>query len=93
MSNPANQIEIFVQFAEEKLKNHLSELNTRYWYEGQERVSEDTRRNAYYDHRRIFERELDEKMGSLLSDENNSWLKGDLDNAKQNYLDKLLPGQ
>lgn len=89
MSN-VKETELFVQFAEEKLKNHLAELNTRYWNED---VDDKTRRTAYHNHREIFEQELDEKIRSLLANDNNAWLKGDLENSKQMYLDKFLSGQ
>ena len=65
MANVVKETEIFVQLAEEKLRNHLYELNTRYWKKD---VDDETKRTAYYNHRRSFEQELDEKMQLLLED-------------------------
>lgn len=90
MGNVVKQTEMLMQFAEEKLKNHLVELNTRYLNEG---VDDETKRTAYHNHRQMFEQELNERIQSVLADENNAWLQGDLENTKHTYLEKLLPGQ
>lgn len=87
MERNANSTQMFQQFAEDRLKNHLAELNTR--YENERLASQELKQRAYRDHQKIYEKELDEKMDSLLSHENNEWLKGELENLKHNYVGQL----
>lgn len=87
MENNENATRQFQQFAESKLNNHIAELNTR--YENERLGSEEVKRRAYRDHREILEQELDDKINSFFSHEKNEWLRGELQNLKHEYLDKL----
>ena len=87
MNNNENIARQFQQFAEEKLNNHVGELNTR--YENERLGSEELRQRAYQDHRNIYEQELDEKIHSLLRQGENDWLQGELQNLKHQYLGRL----
>jgi hypothetical protein len=80
-------IDLFAQFAEERLQNHRSELNTR--YENERLGSEQLRSDAYRDHQKIFEEELNEKIKSLMQNENNPWLKGELENLRHKYTGRF----
>ncbi len=86
MSNKANTVKEFEQYAEDKLKDHVAELNTRY---ENEKIDKQTLQQAYWEHQKIYDKELDEKIQFLLSAESNSWLKGELENIKDTYLSKL----
>ena len=86
MENKTEAVQQFEQFAKERLRNHLAELNTRY---ENERPSKELLQQAYKEHREIFKKELDEKIQSLLSSENNSGLTENLDNIKDTSLSKL----
>ncbi len=86
MSNKKDTVKEFEQYAEGKLKNHVAELNTRY---ENEKIGKQTLQQAYRQHQKIYDNELDEKIQSLLSAESNSWLKGELENIKDTYLSKL----
>jgi predicted DsbA family dithiol-disulfide isomerase len=86
MSNKNDTVKEFEQYAEVKLKNHIAELNTRY---ENEKPDKEVLRQAYQAHREIFNKELDEKVQSLLSSESNGRLIGDLENIKDTYLSKL----
>jgi hypothetical protein len=87
MNNYENLTRLFQQFAEDKLNNHVGELNTR--YENERLGSEELRQRAYQDHRNIYEQELDEKIHSLLRQGENDWLQGELQNLKHQYLGRL----
>jgi hypothetical protein len=87
MEKKVNEMEVFHQFAEDKLKNHLAELNTR--YQNEPLGSKELKQEAYEDHQKIYAQELEEKIQSLLSTENNAWLKGELENIKHSYITKL----
>ena len=80
-------IEMFKQFAEKRLSNHLQELETR--YENMQLDSEGVLQKAYDDHRQIYRNELNEKLQSLLPNEKNPWLEGELNNLKHGYELKL----
>lgn len=82
-----NVTRLFQEFAQGKLNNHIGELNTR--YENERLGSEELRQRAYHDHKKIFEQELDEKIHSLLGQEENDWLQGELQNLKHQYLGRL----
>jgi superoxide dismutase len=86
MEKNDNVSEAFNRFAEERLKNHLAELHTRY---ENEKTDNETMELAYADHQKIYSRELDEKIKTLLSDETNAGLKSELENARKPFLDKL----
>ncbi len=86
MENNTEEVQQLEQFAQERLSNHLAELNTRY---GNEKPEKQELQEGYQAHREIFNKELDEKIQSLLSSESNIQLKGELKNIKDNYLSKL----
>jgi hypothetical protein len=86
MENKTESIQQFEQFAKERLRNHLAELNTRY---ENEKPGKELLQQAYKEHREIFTKELDERIQSLLSSENNSGLKENLENIKDTSLSKL----
>ena len=86
MEKKDNSVEIFNQFAEERLKNHLAELNTRY---ENEKIDSETMELAYAEHQKNYNKELDEKINSLLPAEKNAGLKSELENAGKSFLDKL----
>ena len=86
MENKTEALQQFENFAQERLSNHLAELNTRY---ENEKPDKEVLQKAYQKHREIFNKELDEKIKSLLSSESNSRLKGELENIKDSYLPKL----
>jgi hypothetical protein len=87
MEKKTNELEVFQQFAEEELKNHLAELNTR--YENEPLGSKELKQEAYEAHQKIYGQELSEKIQSLLSKENNGSLKEELENLKNTYVTKL----
>ncbi len=86
MTNKNDTVKEFEQYSEDKLKNHLAELNTRY---ENEKPDKEVLRQAYQAHREIFKKELDEKVRSVLSSESNGGLNEDLENIKDTYLSKL----
>jgi vacuolar-type H+-ATPase subunit H len=86
MDSKTEAVEQFEQFAKERTNNHLAELNTRY---ENEKPDKELLQQAYMKHREILEKELDEKIQSLLSSESNSGLKENLDKIKASYLAKL----
>ena len=86
MENKTDAVQQFENFAQERLSNHLAELNTRY---ENEKPGKEVLQQGYREHREIFNKELDEKIQSLLSSESNSQLKGELVNIKDTYLSKL----
>ncbi|MEO6133830.1 MAG: hypothetical protein ABIP35_01680 [Ginsengibacter sp.] len=86
MESKTEAVQQFEQFAKERLSNHLAELNTRY---ENEKPYKEVLQQAYQAHREIFNKELDEKIQSLLSSESNSQLKGELINMKYTYFSKL----
>ena len=86
MENTTEAVQQFEQFAKKRLSNHLAELNTRY---ENEKPGKEVLQQAYQAHRKIFIKELDEKIQSLLSSESNSGQKENLENIKDTYLSKL----
>lgn len=86
MTNKTEVVQQFEQFAKERLSNHLAELNTRY---ENEKPDKEVLQQAYKEHHKIINKELDEKVQSLLSSESNSGLKEELENIKGTYLSKL----
>lgn len=79
-------LEVFNEFAKERLENHQAELDTRY---DNEKIDNETIKMAYTEHQKIYRRELDEKRNDLLSTEKNTELKKELENAGKGFLDKL----
>ena len=86
MEKRTEAVRQFENFGQERLSNHLAELNTRY---ENEKPDKDVLQQAYREHREIFNKELEEKIQSLLSSESNSQLKGELINIKDTYFSKL----
>ena len=86
MENKNQAVPQFEQFAEERLKNHLAELATSY---ENEKLDKEVLQQAYQAHREILNKELVEKIQSLLSSESHSGLKEDLEHIKDTYLSKL----
>ncbi len=85
-----NAAEVFKQFAEGKLKNHVAELSTRY---ENEKTDDETMQQGYSAHQKLYGQELDEKIQSLLSSEDNVSLKGELEHLKHAYVTKLTLNQ
>jgi len=85
MESKTNAIEVFHQFAEDKLKDHFEELKTR--YENEKLASEELKRQAFIEHQKLYSKELDEKMRSLSN--GNDELKHKMEDLKQTYVTKL----
>ena len=85
MKNDANAIEVFHQYAEDKLKDHFEELKSR--YENEKLASEELKQQAFSEHQKLYSKELDEKMQSLSHGSNE--LKQEMENVKQTYVIKL----
>jgi hypothetical protein len=86
MTDKSNAVETFHQYAEDRLKDHFKELKTK--YENEKLASEELKQQAYADHQKLFSKELDEKMQSLLQG-NNKELKHEMEDLKQTYVTKL----
>ena len=86
MENKNQAVQQFEQFAKERLSNHLAELNTRY---ENKKPDKEVLQQAFKEHREILNKELDEKIQTLLSSESNSGMKEDLGNIKDIYISKL----
>jgi hypothetical protein len=85
MGGPAREIENFRIFADIRLQNHISELETRY----QNREPEpDLKRQAYREHQQIYQKELSDKMEELLT-EKNQFLKPELSQLRDTFVAKL----
>ena len=87
MEKETNKVGAFKQFAEKELKNHLAELNTRYQKESLS--SHELKQQAYKEQQKNFNKELEDKIKSLLSTQN-SWLKDELENFKHAFVTKLI---
>ena len=85
MNGPAKKIEHFRVFADTRLRNHVTELETR--YQNRE-VDEGLKQQAYSEHRRIFQKELSDKMEELISTEN-EFLRPALGQLTDRFLDQL----
>lgn len=88
MEKETNEVVAFKQFAEKELKNHIAELNTR--YQNEPLASKKLNQEAYEAHQKIYNQELEEKIQSLLSEKNNVVLKGELENLKREFVQKLV---
>lgn len=84
-SGKNDAIQVFHQYAENKLKDHFEELKTR--YENEKLASEELKQKAYEEHQQLYSKELDEKMKSLSHD--NNLLKRKMEDLKQTYVTKL----
>lgn len=89
MSNTAQQIEIFREFAKKELRNHAFELETH--YQNRELASNDLKEQAYKEHRQLLEKQLADKIEGLLT-ENNQFLRPALIELKERFVAKLKPG-
>lgn len=89
MSNSAQQIEIFREFAKKQLQTHTSELSTH--YQNRELASNDLKQQAYQERQKIFQKELDDKVEELLT-ESNQFLRPALNDIKDKFIEKLQPG-
>ena len=79
--------EAFREFTEKELENHLAELNTK--YQNEPMSSKELIRKAYDEHKKIYTIELEEKENELLKNEKDESLKKELDNLKNEYVNKL----
>ena len=89
MSDTAQQIERFRDFAKDRLQNHISELETR--YQNRDLGSPDLKTQAYREHRQIFQKEMSDKMEELIKP-GNEFLKPALGELRDRFLDKLNIG-
>ena len=87
MSNEQNPIEIFSRFAQERLDNHLAELQTK--YENRSMASKELTIEAYDNHKKIFEEELQEKIDSLSVENEDAHGKEKLEEIKNSFIEKL----
>lgn len=87
MENKKKNVDEFRQYAENKLKNHLAELDTR--YQDRPLDSEALLQDAYKEHQAIFSGQLDEKMKELVAANNNADQLKEMESIKQSYIDKL----
>lgn len=90
MSNTAQQIEIYRHFAENELKNHAQELNTR--YQNRELASNDLKLQALSEHQQIFQKELEDKIEEIITEEN-QYLKPALNDMKERFIEKMRQKQ
>ncbi len=88
MSNTAQQIETFRDYAEKQLKEHALEVETH--YQNRELASNDLKHQAYKEHRQLFEKELANKMEELLIP-NQQFLRPALTELKERFIEKLKP--
>ena len=87
MENKSQVVGQFKQFAQERLNNHLLELETR--YENQAMSSKETVADAYKAHQKIYGNELDEKIKSLFESQKNDQAIRDLEEMRNTFYDKL----
>jgi hypothetical protein len=87
MEKETKEVEAFKQFAEKELKNHLAELNTR--YQNEPPASNELKQQAYKEHQKIYNQELEDEIQSLLTSET-PWLKDELKNLKHSFVTRLI---
>jgi hypothetical protein len=80
-----NTAEEFREFADKRLNNHIQMLSTEY---DRRSISKDVIRQAYNTHQKIYRAELDAKIQSLMPPDN-PFMKGELENLKSKYEEKL----
>ena len=68
MENKVNK-HALLEFAEQRLEEHIAELNTH--YQGRSMASEDEKKEAFDTHFNMFTAELEEKSKELGDEENN----------------------
>jgi hypothetical protein len=86
MTDYNKEVEDFKQFASGKIKTHQDELNTRY---ENENINNNTLEKGYAEHRKLFAQELNEKSNSLLAGKENPWLKEELRNISETFIQQL----
>lgn len=86
MQNKIDTVQQVKKFAEATLGNHIAKLNTR--YENQ-KIDKQTMQQAWSEHQKICEKELNYKIQYLLSSEKDSQQKVELENVKDIYLPRL----
>lgn len=84
MNSNKQTVDIFKQYAESELENHLSELKTRYENES---AGTETLKKAIADHKTIYSKELDQKIKDLSKD--HALDEAKLDALKKEYVEKL----
>lgn len=82
--NSEQPVNAFKEYAENQLKNHLSELRTRYENES---PGSQTLKKGYEDHKIIYSKELDQKINDL--SKNNEGAQSQLDQLKKDFVNKL----
>jgi flagellar motor switch protein FliG len=90
MKDTAQQIETLRDFANQRLQNHIAELETH--YQNRYLGSPDLKTQAHREHREIFQKELSDKMKELIKEEN-EFLRPALDQLRDKFLQKLDGGQ
>lgn len=81
----SDAVEDFIQFAGEKLDNHILELSTEY---NRAPLSAGLVNEAYAAHKKILSRELDEQINKLAIP-GNPWIEAKLRLIKEDYETKL----
>lgn len=76
-----------LEFAEQRLEEHVAELNTH--YEGRSMPSNDEKKTAFETHLNMFKAELEEKSKELGDEENNKELIKDYLEKFKNALNEL----
>jgi hypothetical protein len=84
MNSNKQAVDVFKQYAEQKLENHLSELHTHYENES---PGSETLKKGFDDHKIIFRKELDQKIKDL--SDNNDVRSSTLNELKNSYVNKL----
>ena len=82
MKNPSTE---FREFADKRLNKHILMLSTEY---DRRSISKDVIRQAYHTHQKIYRTELEAKIQSIMPGDN-PWMRGELENLKKNYEEKL----
>ena len=79
--------DLFKEYAEKELKNHLAELRTRY---ENEPVGGDTLQKGIEEHKTIYSNELDQKIKELTKADSHQ--DANFSQLKNEYLEKLASG-
>ena len=87
MSNKEIFRNAFEQYAENKLQEHVAELNTRY---ENEIIDKETLERAFEVHKKMFTSELDEEIQKLENEKSDTFNKERLENIKKEFLQKFL---
>ena len=87
MNSNKQTVDIFKQYAESELKNHLSELKTRYENES---AGTETLKKAFADHKTIYSKELDQKIKEVTKADSHQ--DANFSQLKKEYLEKLASG-